>query len=78
MTDIKCKEITLPKLNNGCGEGLGLKKIPYKFDSSLRVSKIMKDYIKVHCTLKGINMSKWVEQTLSNQLKKEQHGKDTK
>jgi hypothetical protein len=46
--------------------------------ASLIVGKELKQDIKLHVTKKGTKMCTWVEQTLSNQLKKEQHGKDTK
>jgi hypothetical protein len=48
------------------------------YDSSLRVSKPTKNKVKLHCLNTDQKMVAWTEQTILNQLKKEQHGKDTK
>ena len=46
--------------------------------TSLIVGKELKQQIKLHVIKKGTKICTWVEQTLSNQLKKEQDGKDVK
>jgi hypothetical protein len=48
------------------------------YDSSLRVSKATKNKVKLHCLNTNNKMVAWTEQTILNQLKKEENGKHAK